>query len=446
MSMLVLKNIVDIPFTIAEGLLMVWVFRILLTPKKEMKFFGIKNISAVLIMLILINLTMLVPDHLETTVNWIVTFTVPCVYAILFYKGSVLKKLIVVAAYEIVTTIIGQGFVVFWMLLGYSFDDMHQFGIQYVSTMFAVHASYYIATIPLAKVVKKGSMNLKKLETILIAIMMVVSFLFYTSTAQIVYLVNSVQIRVFLLTANFLLIFISIITFYILNKISKQNNIERENALLKLEQEYQKKQYEDIIIQSEQIRKLRHDYKNNFLVIRSLIEDNNDTKAIEIIDKDLEHINASKSHIKTNNDIVNAIVNTKMSEAFSHGIKVEFKSISDFDELDDFDLCNLISNMFDNAITAVKNCDTKLIDIIISKKNNYYIIKMSNTIPQSVLDKNPELNTTKQDKTSHGYGIKIIKDIAKKYSGEFDCYEDDGMFYSLVYLAPMSINKEKLTV
>ena len=135
-----------------------------------------------------------------------------------------------------------------------------------------------------------------------------------------------------------------------------------------------------------------------------------------------------------------------MSEAISHGIKVEFKSISDFDELDDFDLCNLISNMFDNAITAVKNCDTKLIDIIISKKNNYYIIKMSNTIPQSVLDKNPELNTTKQDKTSHGYGIKIIKDIAKKYSGEFDCYEDDGMFYSLVYLAPMSINKEKLTV
>ncbi len=424
MSMLVLKNIVDIPFTIAEGFLMVWVFRILLTPKKEMKFFGIKNISAVLMVLITINLTMLVPDHLETTVNWIVTFTVPCVYAILFYKGSVLKKLIVVAAYEIVTTIIGQGFVVFWMLLGYSFDDMHQFGIQYVSTMFAVHASYYIATIPLAKVVKKGSMNLKKLETILIAIMMVVSYLFYTSTAQIVYLVNSVQIRVFLLTANFLLIFISIITFYILNKISKQNNIERENALLKLEQEY----------------------KNNFLVIRSLIEDNNDTKAIEIIDKDLEHINASKSHIKTNNDIVNAIVNTKMSEAFSHGIKVEFKSISDFDELDDFDLCNLISNMFDNAITAVKNCDTKLIDIIISKKNNYYIIKMSNTIPQSVLDKNPELNTTKQDKTSHGYGIKIIKDIAKKYSGEFDCYEDDGMFYSLVYLAPMSINKEKLTV
>ena len=445
MKMLILKHTCDVFFTITEGFLYIWVFRCLLTPKKKLKFFGIINITTALINVIVINLLLLIPYDVQLFTNFLYSAFFPFLYLVLFYKGSLPKKLIIALIYEIIIVIIGNIFVIFWMMLGYSYAEMHEISIQYLITMIAVHLSYYIGMLFLIKIVKTSNIQLKKLETILISSILIITFFFSALSAQVATTINDAGIGMFLSISTVCLICMDIITYYILNKISKQNNIERENALLKLEQEYQKKQYEDIIIQSEQIRKLRHDYKNNFLVIRSLIENNNDTKAIEIINKDLEHINASKSHIKTNNDIVNAIVNTKMSEAFSHGIKVEFKSISDFDELDDFDLCNLISNMFDNAITAVKNCDVKLINIIIYKKNDYFVIKISNTIPQSVLDKNPELNTTKQDKASHGYGIKIIKDIAKKYNGKFDCYEDDGMFYSLVYLAPCA-NKTTVTV
>ena len=202
-----------------------------------------------------------------------------------------------------------------------------------------------------------------------------------------------------------------------------------------MEKEYQKQKYEDIIRQSEQIRKLRHDYKNNFLVIRSLITDNNTDKAIEIINKDIEQINTARSHIQTNNEVVNAIVNTKMSAALAKGIKVSFISISDFGGIDDFDLCNLISNMFDNAITAVENCEKKFIDTEISQRDGFYTVKMSNSIQRSVLDQNPELNTTKDDKSSHGLGMKIIKDIADRYSGELDYYEENETFYVLVRLA-----------
>lgn len=59
---------------------------------------------------------------------------------------------------------------------------------------------------------------------------------------------------------------------------------------------------------------------------------------------------------------------------------------------------------------------------------------MKNTIGHSVLEGNPELNTTKKDKIIHGFGTKIINDIAKKYNGAFDYYEENGYFICSIIL------------
>lgn len=53
---------------------------------------------------------------------------------------------------------------------------------------------------------------------------------------------------------------------------------------------------------------------------------------------------------------------------------------------------------------------------------------MKNTIGHSVLEGNPELNTTKKDKIIHGFGTKIINDIAKKYNGAFRLLRENGYF------------------
>ena len=60
---------------------------------------------------------------------------------------------------------------------------------------------------------------------------------------------------------------------------------------------------------------------------------------------------------------------------------------------------------------------------------------MSNTIKESVIKENPNLETTKGDKTSHGLGMNIIKDITDKYHGDLDYYEEDDRFNVLVRLA-----------
>ncbi len=50
----------------------------------------------------------------------------------------------------------------------------------------------------------------------------------------------------------------------------------------------------------------------------------------------------------------------------------------------------------------------------------------------SVLRKNPALKTIKKKKSSYGYGTKIICDIARKYHGKYDFYEEDEFFCCVV--------------
>ena len=57
-------------------------------------------------------------------------------------------------------------------------------------------------------------------------------------------------------------------------------------------------------------------------------------------------------------------------------------------------------------------------NLTVSLYKDYYYITCKNTIISPVLKDNPQMNTTKDDITLHGKGMKILKDIAKKYNGE----------------------------
>ena len=59
---------------------------------------------------------------------------------------------------------------------------------------------------------------------------------------------------------------------------------------------------------------------------------------------------------------------------------------------------------------------------------------MKNAIDSSILAVNPHLLSDKPDAGNHGYGTKIIKDIAAKHQGYVDFYEENGFFCCNVIL------------
>lgn len=109
---------------------------------------------------------------------------------------------------------------------------------------------------------------------------------------------------------------------------------------------------------------------------------------------------------------------------------------ADISDIDDVDICRLLSNMLDNAITACQDVkvENRRICLYIRGDNVSYIFTVKNSIDESVIEKNPKLMSTKINRNEHGYGIRIIREISESYGGISDFYEEDGMFCCSVYL------------
>lgn len=222
---------------------------------------------------------------------------------------------------------------------------------------------------------------------------------------------------------------INVSTYFLLIQLSKKHNLTLEHTLLKQHYQHQAKSITEMKNQYEELQKTRHDFNNTLTVIQSLCQDSKIKEAEEYISEYLKTQKQSVHFVKTNNEYVNAIINSMLSKAFKEDITVKTNIAHDINWTNNIDLCNLIGNLFENAITASKECkDRKEIFFEISNVPDGLEIFIKNTIPESVLQKNAELKTSKKNKNLHGFGTKIIKDITNKYSGLYDFYEEDNMF------------------
>ncbi len=92
----------------------------------------------------------------------------------------------------------------------------------------------------------------------------------------------------------------------------------------------------------------------------------------------------------------------------------------------------LLSNLLDNAIAGCSISEPS-IELTISRKKSLTYIAVCNSIDSSVLENNPELVTNKADSSDHGFGIKSIKNIVKKYEGSVDFKEDNLKFIAEIW-------------
>lgn len=115
-------------------------------------------------------------------------------------------------------------------------------------------------------------------------------------------------------------------------------------------------------------------------------------------------------------------------------INIICRSSSDISGIEDIDLCVLLGNILDNAIEACEKSSEKNIEVSIYSDSTKLIITVINNIDFSVLNDNPELNTSKTDISSHGYGVKTIKSIAEKYNGQASFYEENNKFVCQINL------------
>ncbi len=243
--------------------------------------------------------------------------------------------------------------------------------------------------------------------------------------------INQKQESVFLVIA-FCLTGMNIVVFYLIEDILKRENKICENEIFRIQVENQTNMYRSISENFDKQRKRAHEFKNQIMCIESLLSKKNYGELEEYVGKVSGRLRTEPDYIKTNNIIVNAILNSKYQEMLDKKILFIFK-INDLSGLNisDEDIVIILSNLLNNAIEACERCrDRKYVKMKFMKENDSTVISVRNPYEGELIITDGEIQTSKkQEAAEHGVGIKNIIDVIERYQGSYVMRNDGREFY-----------------
>ena len=204
----------------------------------------------------------------------------------------------------------------------------------------------------------------------------------------------------------------------------EKSELDYELSMLKEETEHMKQQDNEVRALHQNVRQLKHDMKNHLMVIASYINDEDYIRAREYTSEIIGKLNAMHSYIETGNSLLNHIVNEKLEYARGHNVDIKA-------QIENLQFKN-ISSAIEASIKEETGC--REIHITITGCRGYETICVKNRIGISVLNCNPNLESTKEEKDNHGLGMSKIKSIVDQCGGMCDIYEDDGFFCIKVFI------------
>lgn len=183
-------------------------------------------------------------------------------------------------------------------------------------------------------------------------------------------------------------------------------------------------------------KKREHEYKNEMMIISSLLKQNELEKLNLLLNKYNREIAHRIDAIDTNHVIVNAVLNVKYQEAREKGIIFVLK-VNDLSGIfmEDQDIVVILSNMLNNAIEACEKCTGKrIIKVKTVKEDNTIIFSVNNTIQEVPKFVDGKYRTTKKEQF-HGMGIENVKEVVSKYGGTCAIRYDKKEFYFVTYFS-----------
>lgn len=225
------------------------------------------------------------------------------------------------------------------------------------------------------------------------------------------------------------LLTLTALAYALIYKLKHEEKIKIKEALLCQKEKLIEQNLNEVEAIYNKNRSLRHDLKNSNTAIIALIENGDYNKAKELLlDNERSIVNTNVFYSK--NQVLNLILNTKISKLGALGVDIKLEIMADLNFIDSRDICVIFGNLLDNIYDYYKCNDApeKVTIIRVFESQGNVVIEIDNKIDDSILNKNPTLQTTKADGQSHGFGIEGVKEKILCYNGVIDISERDGMF------------------
>ncbi len=191
----------------------------------------------------------------------------------------------------------------------------------------------------------------------------------------------------------------------------------------------------------EQGRIYRHDMRHHLSVLHDLAEN----EKMKDIQKYISSLDTRISDVETekycDNSVVNAVLSSYIGKAKQEDICIEAKvDIPEELPIDAFDICTILANALDNAVAAC--CGRVERWIYISSalhENGNFSVDIKNPCEMPV-EFGKDGFPVSSSGEGHGFGIKSIDAIVRKYNGLLRCTGEDGVFrLSAVLFSPNNI-------
>ncbi|MDE7245498.1 MAG: ATP-binding protein [Oscillospiraceae bacterium] len=186
-----------------------------------------------------------------------------------------------------------------------------------------------------------------------------------------------------------------------------------EARLLAQRQELTQASYEAMRRQNEQVMMLRHDMVKHFLLLR---QTTGDEKTAAYLDELIGKNEKIRPVVQSGNEMLDVILNGKLSAAADAGIAVEIARMEAPDKLplSDAELCSLMMNLLDNAVegASATGVERPYIKLHMGVTKHFFLLYCENS---TTLD-----HIQKETAPGHGLGMKIIKQIVARYEDLLD--------------------------
>ncbi|MEI6578264.1 MAG: GHKL domain-containing protein, partial [Eubacteriales bacterium] len=215
------------------------------------------------------------------------------------------------------------------------------------------------------------------------------------STMLIIYVISEyayslvkVKSVTFVAIAVMLLVLSNMLVFYLFEKQLRQDEETKKSMLVQQQLRYQSQYFKELSDKYKLSNKTIHDTKNQLFAISAAINDKNIDMAKSKIDELCKNADVGQNSIKTGNDALDALINTKYND--NKELNINFKHniiFNSTNKIDNIDLCIIIGNALDNAIEACLKIDRnkeKEITLKIRQVNNFLAVEMTNPTSENI--------------------------------------------------------------
>ena len=184
--------------------------------------------------------------------------------------------------------------------------------------------------------------------------------------------------------------------------------------------------YRDLERLNSDLRAQRHDYLNHLQVVYGLMELEEYDELKTYLAPIYKGMMKTGKALKTRNPAVNALLRAKMEEAESKDIDFYVEVTSDLSGLkvEPWELCKVLANLMDNAMTALEaNSAEKKLRVDIGEDRDSYLFSVANNgpaIPKELQESIFREGFTTKKESGHGMGLFIVTQVLKAYKGSID--------------------------